>query len=192
MSAGCNYQQQFHSSPFTLRPSLGVLMAIAIRVLVVEDSAPDAELLLRALREEGYDPAAQRVDTPDAMATALETESWDEIIADYVMPKFSGLDALRLVQHKGLDIPLIIVSGKIGEDVAVEAMRAGAKDYVLKSNLIRIAPAVKREIADAQVRRQEIHARKEAEEALRRSYEELEQRVEERTAKLREANELLK
>ncbi len=166
-------------------------MAIPIRVLVVDDSAPDAELLLRVLREEGYAPAAERVETPEAMAAALETQSWEIIIADYVMPAFSGLDALRLLQRKGLDIPLIIVSGKIGEDVAVDAVRAGARDYILKSNLIRLAPAVKREIAEAQLRRQVIDARMHAEKALRRSYEEFEQRVEKRTAELRETNALL-
>ncbi len=164
------------------------MMAIPIRVLVVEDSAPDAELMLRALREEGYAPAAERVDTPQAMATALETQSWDVIIADYVMPEFSGLDALRLVQGKGLDIPLIIVSGNVGEDVAVNAVRAGARDYVLKGNLTRLAPAVKREIEEAELRRRMLEAKKHAEEALRQSHEELEQRVEKRTAELRETN----
>ena len=165
--------------------------AIPIRVLVVEDSAPDAELMLRALREEGYDPTAQRVDTPGAMASALETQAWDVIIADYVMPEFSGLDALRLVQDKGLDIPLIIVSGNIGEDVAVDAVRAGARDYVLKSYLTRLAPAVKREIEEAQLRCRMSEAKQHAEAALRRSHEELEQRVEKRTAELRETYALL-
>ena len=169
----------------------GDAMVIPIRVLLVEDSAQDAELALCALREEGYDPAAQRVDTPDAMANALETQEWDVIIADYVLPSFSGLDALRLVQHKELDIPLIIVSGNIGEDVAVDAVRAGARDYVLKSYLKRLAPAVKREIEEAKLRCRIMEAKQHAEEALRTAHDQLEQCVENRTEELRETNALL-
>lgn len=136
-----------------------------LRILMVEDSEDDALLLLRELRRGGYKPTFERVDTPEAMKAALESDSWDVVIADYVMPRFSGLDALSLLQKSGLDLPFIIVSGKIGEDIAVEAMRAGAHDYFLKGNLARLVPAIRREMHEAAVRREH----KQAEEALRES-----------------------
>lgn len=162
-----------------------------VRVLIVEDSESDALLLLEALRQGGLAPTYMRVDTAEAMRAALAQGTWDAIIADYVLPHFSGLDALRLVQEEKLDIPFIIVSGHVGENVAVEAVRAGARDYVLKSNLTRLSLAVKREIEEAQLRRHVMDARQLAEEALHKSYEVLERRVDERTAELREANALL-
>ncbi len=88
------------------------------------------------------------------MAGALEKQNWDLVIADYVMPRFSGLDALKLLQDRGPDLPFIIVSGKIGEDVAVEAMKAGAHDYLLKDNLTRLNLAVERELREAALRRE--------------------------------------
>lgn len=162
-------------------------MEIPLRVLLIEDSEPDAELLLRELRRGGYDPVAQRVDTAKAMSDALDEETWDIIFADYVMPKFTGRAALALLKDKGLDLPFIIVSGRIGEDVAVEAMKAGAHDYIRKDSLARLIPAVQRELGDAEVRRE----RKQAQEALVKAYEELETRVRERTADLAMANEAL-
>jgi len=107
-------------------------MGRPLRVLIVEDSKADAELLLLELERGGYEPRWQRVDTPEAMSAALENESWDIIISDYVMPRFNGLDALRLVQEKGLDLPFIVTSGKIDEDVSVEVLKAGAHDFVVK------------------------------------------------------------
>lgn len=163
-------------------------MAMPMHVLLVDDSPPDAELLLRVLREEGFALAAERVETPEALARALDTPEWDIIIIGDVMPEFSGLDAVRVVREKAPDIPLILVSGKSGEDAAVEAMRAGAKDYILRDNLARLAPAVKREIEAAQVRQRERKARQLAEEALNKSFEALEQRVALGGADLREAN----
>ncbi|HOS44426.1 MAG TPA: response regulator, partial [Armatimonadota bacterium] len=102
-----------------------------LRVLVVDDSADDALLLAHALRGGGYAPVIARVDTADAMREALR-EPWDVILADYTMPRFSGPAALRLAQELGIDLPFIMVSGKQGEETAVEVMRAGAHDYVMK------------------------------------------------------------
>lgn len=139
-------------------------MGTSIRVLLVEDSEDDAALLVRALRRGGYEPNHLRVETPEAMRSALENGEWDAIIADYVMPHFSGLAALRLARERQIDIPFIVVSGKMGEDTAVEAMRAGAHDYVTKENLARLVPAIERELRDAAGRRE----RKRLEEQLLR------------------------
>jgi len=136
-----------------------------LRVLLVEDSEDDALLVLRELRRGGYEPISERVDTAPALAAALDGKVWDVIISDYRMPQFSGLAALKLIQERGLDLPFILVSGAIGEDLAVEAMREGAHDYLLKGSLARLAPAVERELRDAEARRQ----RKVAEETLRES-----------------------
>ncbi|MBI2910027.1 MAG: PAS domain S-box protein [Chloroflexi bacterium] len=125
-----------------------------LRVLVVEDSADDAELVLLELRHAGYDVVSKRVDAAPAMRAALESETWDIIISDYVMPQFGGLPAIQLVKEMDLDLPIIIVSGKIGEDVAVEAMKAGAHDYIVKGHLGRLLPAVQRELLDAEARRE--------------------------------------
>ncbi|HOF86545.1 MAG TPA: ATP-binding protein [Armatimonadota bacterium] len=138
-----------------------------LRVLVVDDSADDALLLAHALRGGGYAPVIARVDTADAMREALR-EPWDVILADYTMPRFSGPAALRLAQELGIDLPFIMVSGKQGEETAVEVMRAGAHDYVMKSNLSRLAPAVARELREAALRaeRQGITASLERERAF--------------------------
>lgn len=131
-----------------------------LNILIVEDSEEDTLLLLMELRRSGYEPDFRRVETHEAMKEALQQREWDVVISDYVMPKFSGLEALATLKESGLDLPFIIVSGNIGEDIAVEAMRAGAHDYILKGNLTRLLPAVEREIRDAEVRR----ARKRVEE----------------------------
>ena len=138
-------------------------MSKPLRVLIVEDSEDDAELVLRELRSGGYEPLSERVDTHKAMADALKKKTWDVIICDYSMPHFNGLQALKLLLSSALDIPCIIVSGTIGEDTAVELMKAGANDYVMKKNLQRLAPAIERELGDAEIRRE----RKRAEEMLR-------------------------
>ncbi|MGA9721558.1 MAG: response regulator [Candidatus Binatus sp.] len=122
------------------------------RILMVEDSADDAELTARALRRGGYDLTYDRVETPEAMRAALMRAKWDLVIADYSMPRFNGLAALKLLREQGLDLPFILVSGTVGEDVAVEAMKCGADDYVLKSNLARLPLAVERELRDCEVR----------------------------------------
>jgi two-component system, NarL family, sensor histidine kinase UhpB len=125
-----------------------------LNVLIVEDSESDALLIVRQLRKEGYEPVYERVETAAVMETALAGRNWDIIICDYVLPEFSGLDALKLLSEKALDIPCIITSGRIDEETAVAAMKAGARDYVMKSNLKRLGPAIERELEEANVRRE--------------------------------------
>ncbi len=146
-------------------------MEVPLHVLIVEDSEDDALLLVRELRRGGFEPAFERVDTPNALRAALARQEWDILFADYSMPHFSGTAALALVRERGLDLPFIFVSGTIGEDTAVEAMRAGAQDYVTKGNLKRLLPAVERELQDARERRD----RKRAEATLRVTQERLRQ-----------------
>jgi signal transduction histidine kinase len=142
-----------------------VIFTGSLRVLLVEDSEDDADLLQLALKRGGYDVRSERVDDPETMDAALRRDGWDIVISDYVMPRFSGLDALKLMQSHGLDIPFIIVSGHIGEELAVAAMKSGAHDYVMKDKLARLVPAVARELREAQSRR----ARRASEDALRES-----------------------
>ncbi|MBI5569431.1 MAG: PAS domain S-box protein [Desulfomonile tiedjei] len=142
-------------------------MDMVLRVLIVEDSESDAGLIVRHLERAGYSPIHERVETAEEMGAALDQGDWDIVVADYSMPRFDALAALRLLQARGRDIPFIVVSGSIGEDTAVAMMKAGAHDYVMKENLPRLIPAVQRELGDAQVRRE----RRRAEEALRQSEE---------------------
>src|SRR6187402_1769022 len=106
-----------------------------LRALLVEDSDNDAELVLHALRSGGFDPDALRVETPDAMRAALRARRFDVVISDFSLPAFSGFGALEVLHDSGLDLPFLLVSGTIGEEVAVDAMRAGAHDYVMKDRL---------------------------------------------------------
>jgi len=133
---------------------LSAAMSEELRVLVAEDSEDDTLLILRELRRAGYETAHQRVDTPDELIAALDGREWDAIIADYFMPQFSGLAALQIYTDRDLDIPFIVVSDKAGEETAVEVMRAGAHDYILKDSLTRLAPAIKRELRQAQIRKE--------------------------------------
>jgi len=142
-------------------------MSHILRTLIVEDSEDDAFIIVRELRRNGYTLTFERVDTPDSMDAALQRQAWDLVIADYNMPHFSAPDALKLLQEKNLDLPFIIVSGSIGEDIAVAAMKAGAHDYLMKDNLARLVPAIERELREAQERSK----RREAEQALRDSEE---------------------
>jgi len=120
-----------------------------LRVLVVEDSQSDTELLVRVLRKSGYEPLFERVDTAEGMKAALDRGPWDLVLADYRMPQFSAPEALALLKESGLDLPFIVVSGGIGEATAVAAMKAGAHDYLMKDNLARLVPAVERELREA-------------------------------------------
>ena len=158
--------------------------ALPLRVLIVEDSEDDALLLLHELRQSGYDPAYKQVESAEEMEVALGLMSWEIVIADYFMPGFNALEALAIVKRHGLDMPFIIVSGAIGEDTAVAAMKAGAHDYLMKGQLARLGPAIQRELREAEVR----SARRQAEKALLTAYEELEAKVAERTIELLEAN----
>ncbi len=128
-------------------------MSLPLRVLLVEDSEDDALLLMRELRRGGYLPNCERVDTLDAFSKALAEQDWDLIIADYLLPQFSGLAALKYLKSCNLDIPFLIISGIIDEHMAVEAMKSGAHDYLMKDNLKRLVPTVERELREAGERR---------------------------------------
>jgi signal transduction histidine kinase/FixJ family two-component response regulator len=123
-----------------------------LRVLVVEDSEDDTLLLVRSLREAGFKPSFERVCTAEAMTAALARQSWDLIISDFSMPHFDGSSALGIFKQSGLDIPFIILSGSIGEEVAVAAMKAGAHDYVMKGKQERLVSAIERELREAEIR----------------------------------------
>ena len=135
-----------------------------IRALVVEDSDDDTALLLHELRRGGYDPIYTRVETAETMSRELSTRTWDIVFSDFSMPNFNAFAALELLRSTQYDIPFIIVSGTIGEDRAVTAMKAGAHDYILKGNLKRLVPAVDRELREAHIRRE----RRKAEETIHR------------------------
>ncbi len=140
-------------------------MGIPLSVLIIEDSEDDTMLLLRELKRGGYEPIYERVESAAEMSAALERRVWDLITSDHSLPHFSTPEALALLKEKGVDIPFIIVSGSIGEEMAVAAMKAGAHDYLRKDNLSRLVPAIRRELGEAEVRRQ----RRQAEEALQQS-----------------------
>ncbi len=138
-------------------------MATPLRVLVVEDSEDDALLLVRELHRGGFSPSIRRVDSRDDLITALSDEAWDLVITDHNLPGFSSALALAAVQETGQDLPVIIVSGSIGEDIAVAAMKTGAHDYIMKDNLTRLVPAIQRELREVETRR----AHRKAEETIR-------------------------
>jgi putative two-component system response regulator len=132
-----------------------------LRVLLVEDSVDDAELVIAELQAAGFDPVYTRVDTAAGLREAL-SDQWDVVLSDHSAPSFDSQAALRIVAETGRDIPFIIVSGTIGEEAAVRAMKAGANDYIVKDRLGRLVPALNRELTEAEHRR----ARREAEAAL--------------------------
>jgi signal transduction histidine kinase len=149
-----------------------------LRALVLEDSEDDLLILEQHLKRGGYALDFQRVETRDEFEQALDREVWDVIFADHVLPGYSGLSALKAVQKRDLDVPFIIVSGKIGEDTAVEAMKAGAHDYVMKLNSARLAPAVDRELREFRQRQERRRAQEQLAERtveLERSNRELEE-----------------
>jgi two-component system cell cycle sensor histidine kinase/response regulator CckA len=137
-----------------------------IRVLLVEDSEADAELVIRELQRGGFDVIFERVQSRDAMTQAIDASPWDLVISDYSMPDFDAPGALALVRERGLDVPIIIASGTIGEEAAVAALKAGANDFIVKGRLARLVPAVERELREGELRR-------ESKAALRRSAEQL-------------------
>lgn len=142
-------------------------MSNLLQVLIVEDSESDAAMIVRLLSKAGYDVQVERVEDAEQMQTALEKQPWDVVISDYSLPQFDAPAALALLQQSRLDIPFIVVSGTVGEATAVAMMKAGAHDYLMKDNLARLAPAVAREMREAQSRQE----RRQAEEALRKSEE---------------------
>src|SRR5882762_9178032 len=136
-----------------------------LRVLYVEDSERDAALLGRHLARAGYKVFSERVEAAETMNSALISQDWDIILCDYSMPRFNSLAALAVLKQVDKDIPFIIVSGTIGEEAAVEVMRAGAHDYLMKDKLTRLVPTIERELHEARERL----ARRTAENALRDS-----------------------
>jgi PAS domain S-box-containing protein len=129
-------------------------MGKPLRLLIIEDSEDDAQLLLRDLKRSGYEVAFERVETVDAMRAMLSKMRWDIIVSDYTLPKFSAPQALETLQSTGLDIPFIIVSGAIGEETAVAALKAGANDFLVKGKYARLGPLVERELREAESRRE--------------------------------------
>jgi PAS domain S-box-containing protein len=140
----------------------------SLSILIIEDSESDANLIVRHFEQAGYHITFGRVETADQMEAALKKQSWDLVIADYNLPEFNAPSALAVFQKAGLDIPFIVVSGTIGEETAVEIMKAGANDYVMKKSLARLVPAVERELGEAQIRR----ARIQSEEKIKQAAEE--------------------
>ncbi|MCI0662025.1 MAG: response regulator [Acidobacteria bacterium] len=165
----------------------GSLVKEPLRILLVEDDRLDAELIIETLISEGLASKMKRVETRAEYLAALSEVHFNLIISDYSLPSFDGMTALSIAQETCPDIPFILISGRFGEEFAVEALKSGATEYVLKQKLERLAPAVRRALEEAENRL----ARKKAEAALQKAYEELEKRVQERTAELRSANESL-
>ena len=131
-----------------------------LRVLIVEDSKIEAKFTVNLLKENGYSVVHERVETEEEMVAALEEHKWDIIISDYQMPDFDGMRALQVFQRYDLDIPFILVSGKIGEETAVDLMKTGAHDYIMKGNTARLVPAVRSHLKDAANRRENLRLEK--------------------------------
>jgi signal transduction histidine kinase/DNA-binding response OmpR family regulator len=140
-------------------------MSAPLAVLIVDDSQDATALFFGELRRHGFAPTGERVGTPQAMAAALERQAWDLILSDSQLQDFSGLEALKLVQDRGLDIPFIFVSEPVGDEAAVQGLKAGAHDFVSKRNVARLGSAVSHELQEAASRRE----RQAAEASLRRS-----------------------
>lgn len=146
-----------------LQPEESLRMSTPLRVLIVEEPGEDIARLVQTLRAGGYDPVWEQVETAVAMAATLTQQSWELILANEALPHFNALDALALLREQKLDLPFLIVSSKDGEETAAAAMKAGAHDYLLKSNLARLVPVIDRELREARNRRtrrlmkQELH-----------------------------------
>ncbi|RIE10412.1 response regulator, partial [Candidatus Cryosericum odellii] len=140
-------------------------MKPSLRIIIIEDSPDDALLIVREVEHAGYVVQAQRVQTAEELRDALAQGTWDLVLADYSLPHFSATEGLAILKETGLDVPFIIVSGKIGEEMAVQLMKDGATDYVMKDRLSRLGPAVQRELREADERRR----KRDAEQALAES-----------------------
>lgn len=125
-----------------------------LRVLIVEDSKIEAKFTANLLKKNGYEVTSERVETRESMKEQLDKNTWDIVISDYQMPGFDGMQALQLFQAYDLDIPFILVSGKIGEETAVDLMKMGAHDYIMKGNTARLLPAIESHLKDAANRRE--------------------------------------
>ncbi len=136
----------------TVTSEIKVLSEKYIRILIIEDSEDDTLLILHKLKKNGYTPISLRVQTSTDLKNALSENKWDIVISDHNIPGFNSGSALSIVKNTGVDIPFIIVSGSIGEDLAVAAMKAGAHDYIMKDNLTRLIPAIEREIRECSSR----------------------------------------
>ncbi len=134
-----------------------------IKIILIEDSEKDAALIAEELTQGGLNIQWIRVDNAEAFQSALSAQTWDLILCDYSMPRFDPFTALKIIHNTGLDIPFIIVSGVVGEELAVEAMKAGVDDYVMKSHLFRLIPVIKRELKEAQIRAEKRKVEKEKE-----------------------------
>ncbi|MGD0278920.1 MAG: PAS domain S-box protein [Smithella sp.] len=144
----------------------------SLRVLIIDDSENDVLLIIRELKKGGYHPLYELAETAAAMEKALKDEIWDIILCDYKMPKFNAPSAIALLKKTNIDIPIIIISGAIGEEAALECMRLGARDYIMKNNLYRLCPAIARELKEAKNKKKQKKMedeRKKIEEALRKS-----------------------
>jgi PAS domain S-box-containing protein len=139
-------------------------MGKLLRALIIEDSKDDAELLLRDLRRSGYEVEFERVETAEALQVVLTETTWDVILSDYYLPQFDALRALNMMQSLGVDIPFIIISGAIGEETAVAALKAGAHDFLVKGNIVKLRPTIERELHEAEERRRTAQATQTSEE----------------------------
>src|SRR5262249_26993599 len=128
-------------------------MSKALRVLIVEDAPDDAVLMLRELTRGGFAPAWRRVETAEQVRAALAEGSWDLVLSDYSLPSFTAVEALTLCRQADPDLPFVVVSGTIGEEMAVALIRSGASDYLLKGSLARLPAAVERELRESENRR---------------------------------------
>src|SRR5579883_493829 len=163
-------------------------MGRPLRALILEDSPLDFELLLRALRGEGFDVTPRRVENVRELREAIANERWDVVLSDYSMPELSVPISLRVLQEQQVDVPFIIVSGSVGEESAVDAMKAGAHDFFLKDRLARLGSAIDRELREAETRRQ----RRAADARLKESEQQLRQALQARDEFLRIASHELR
>ena len=137
-----------------------------LRLLIVEDSEDDVLLIIRELKKGGYNPVYERIETVVAMEKAIREKQWDIILCDYNLPKLKAPSAIAVLKGSNIDIPLIIISGTIGEEKAVECMRQGAQDYIMKSSLSRLCPAIARELEEAKTRKKQMQAESQREAVL--------------------------
>ena len=123
-------------------------MFLPIRILIIEDSEDDVMLVLRELRRGGFEADFLQVETAEAMVNALNDEKWDIVLSDYTLPAFSAPDALKVLRESSINIPFIVISGHVGEEIAVQLMQYGSNDYINKNNLTRLCPAIQRELKE--------------------------------------------